>query len=310
VGIYDRDYYQNRRSGPSFGGASFGGPQTVVGWLIVINVAVWLVDALFQNELCGRMAVHSSKYAAPFLSTTLTHPLYWWQFLTAGFAHSPQGIGHVLGNMLVLFFLGRDVEYLYGPKEFLRVYLATLVFANVAWAVANQVTGLPLGVPSVSVYGASGAIAGIVVLYALNFPNRTLLLYFIIPVPAWLLGAFVVAYDVYGAMIGVKGSNVAYSVHVAGAAFAMLYFFQRWNLSRLTDGLFGQLRSMLRRKPRLHVHRPDENQQDASGDELTREVDRILEKIGREGEASLTAAERRALEAASRRYREKMDRRS
>jgi membrane associated rhomboid family serine protease len=306
VGIYDRDYYRQEQRSSPFSHA----PRTVVGWLIAVNVVIWLVDGLLMPGLCQRMAVHFSTLTHPFRASTLTHPLYWWQFLTAGFAHSPE-FGHIFGNMLVLFFLGRDVEDIYGPKEFLRLYLATLVFANVAWSVVNKIVGMPAGVGDydVLVYGASGAIAGIVVLYALNFPHRTLLLFFVIPMPAWLLDALVVAYDVYGAMGGVAGSNVAYSVHVAGAAFALIYYKQHWNFTRLTDGRFQWLRlpAWFGGKPRLRVHRPkDEPEESALDADLTREVDRILEKIGREGEANLTAKERRTLETASRQYRRKM----
>ena len=90
--------------------------------------------------------------------------------------------------------------------------------------------------------------------------------------------------------------NVAYVVHLAGAAFVLVYYRQRWNLTQWTDHLSAQMRSWHR--PKLHVHRPAEKQ---PGD-LSEEVDRILEKIYREGEASLTTKERRTLETASREY--------
>lgn len=293
MGIYDRDYYRGPERSASFS----HGPWSVVGLLIAINVAVWLVDGLlFEGDLSRLMAARV---------WTLTHPLFWWQFLTAGFAHDPNGIGHILGNMLVLYFLGRDIEDLYGPKEFLRVYLATLVFANVVWSVANKYFAPHGG--DMPVYGASGAISGIVLLYALNFPHRTLLLYFIIPMPAWVLGALVLAYDIYGATVGVQGSNVAYLVHVAGAAFALVYFQGRWNLTRFGQGLWDRLGKVFARKPRLHVHHPEEDREPDAP--LHQEIDRILEKISREGESSLTARERQTLETASRQFREKMSRR-
>jgi len=301
LGIYDRDYYPRAPQRPDL---SAFAPRTVVGALIAVNVAVWLVDAFTPENVvtfAGQRIVLGhwlSEHMAAHAST-ITKPWLWWQFLTAGFAHA-SGYEHILGNMLVLFFLGRDVEYRYGSKEFLRIYLATLVIANIAWSAASWIVGTH-GIDT-SVLGASGAIAGVVVLYALNFPHRTLLLFFVIPMPAWLLGALVVAYDVYGAMGGVQGSNVAYSVHVAGAAFAFAYYWQNWNLSRWTFGLHWP-RPPRGSKPRLHVHNPDEGPKP----DLAREVDRILDKIYREGEASLTAEERRTLETASREYQRKRD---
>ena len=90
--------------------------------------------------------------------------------------------------MVALFFLGRDVEEAYGGKEFLRLYLAMVVFASLVWNVVTKLAGPPDGVAAI---GASGAIAGVVVLYALNFPRRTLLLFFVIPMPAWLCGVLI-----------------------------------------------------------------------------------------------------------------------
>ena len=62
------------------------------------------------------------------------------------------------------------------------------------------------------------------VLYALNFPRRTILLFFVIPMPAWLLARSSSAYDIFGAIGRLRESNVAYSVHLAGAAFAFAYY--------------------------------------------------------------------------------------
>jgi len=302
VGIYDRDYYRQQQRP----GLSSHLPRTIVGTLIAINIAVWVADQFspaieFRGHLVGRWLSHYLA-ADP---ATLTHPWLWWQFLTAGFTHAPANIGpgiwHIIGNMLVLFMLGRAVESRYGSREFLWIYLATLVFANVAWCIVTMLTA---GLNGPGIYGASGAIAGIVVLFAFNFPDTTLLVFFVLPMPAWLVGVLVVAYDIYGAMKG--GSEVAYVAHVAGAAFALLYYQRGWNLTRLTDGLVGPLKSLFRAKPRLRVHTPDdEPRPDLSKSDLSKEVDRILEKIYREGEASLTSKERQTLEKASKEYQQR-----
>jgi membrane associated rhomboid family serine protease len=282
VGIYDRDYYrQEQRSGPS---AYL--PRTVVGALIAVNVAVWLIDQFTRTADGGYwLSDHLAAHVG-----TLTQPWLWWQFLTAGFTHAPGGIGHILGNMLVLFFLGRDVEHRYGSREFLRVYLLMLIFANV--------TG---GSEFAGIYGASGAIAGVVVLFAFNFPDRTILLFFVLPVPAWLLGVGMVAYDMYGSIAG-RGSHVAYVAHMSGAAFAALYYLRGWQLTGLTGDLPNRFKSLFRRKPRLRVHSPDD---EPPPSDLGMEVDKILAKIYREGEASLTPNERKTLEKASREYQRK-----
>jgi len=283
MGIYDREYYQ-----PSRQGLSVRGPSTVVGWVILINVVAFLANGLLSGET-NRITDLLGAHVA-----TLGKPWMWWQFLTYGFAHSPVDFSHILFNMLGLWFLGRDIESTYGRTEFLRLYLALIVVGGLGWALANQLLGT-----SGMVVGASGAIVGIVILYALHFPRRTLLLFFVLPVPAWLVGVFVVVSDLYGATQGGGETNIAYGVHLSGAAFAFAYYRFGWNLGRLVPGGFSL--SQLKPKPKLRVHNPEPDS------DLAAEVDRILEKISREGEASLSRRERRTLESASRQYQRRRD---
>jgi membrane associated rhomboid family serine protease len=312
LGIYDRDYYHSERSEGRFSWSSV----SVVGMLILVNIAVYIAELFSSDSLGGcqlydLLATHASRQVdrlAWWQLNTLTHPWLWWQYLTAGFTHDPDGLGHIVGNMLALFFLGRDVEDRYGSREFLRFYLATLVFADVAWTTLNL--WVAPHVLNVS-FGASGAITGIVILYVFNFPNRMLLLFFVIPIPVWICGVLFVVMDMFGFLgVGPK-SNVAHSAHLAGALFGFLYYKLNWNLTAITDKFLSRpidsLKSLLRGKPKLRVHHYDRDAQDEpprqeSKTELTREVDRILEKISRQGEASLTPEERQTLEAASREF--------
>jgi membrane associated rhomboid family serine protease len=286
MGIYDRDYYRERRP-PSF---SIRAPRTIVVTLILINVAIYLIDAFSPSTLGGRwLSDHLGLRVG-----TLSQPWMWWQFVTYGFTHSPRSFQHILFNMLTLFFLGRDIEWTYGRKEFLQLYLTMLVIAGLSWVIVEKIQGAPANTMS---YGASGAVAGVVVLYALNFPRRILLLFFVIPVPAWVVGALMVLWDMYGAAHP-EGSNIGHTAHLGGAVFAFLYYQAGWRLSRLTGWRFSWPR--FRRGPELRIHPPADQPPD-----LSAEVDRILEKIHRSGEASLTRKERRLLEEASRQYQQR-----
>ncbi|HID74645.1 MAG TPA: rhomboid family intramembrane serine protease [Planctomycetaceae bacterium] len=289
MGIYDRDYYREPRPG-----VALRGPRTVLGWIILVNVIIYLADGLLtrNNLISYWMAVHVPGAKGSFPST-LFSPWLWWQFLTYGFAHAPSP-GHILGNMLVLFFLGRDVEARYGPREFLRFYLVTVVVSALVWAVTAELIRDPAA-RAANLVGASGAVTGVVILFALNFPHRTVLLMFVIPIPAWLLGVLYVLADLAGATGWTRNQDVAYMVHLAGAGFALLYYRFHWNLTRRLP------LAWFKRRPRLRVHHPNGSKRD----DLSQEVDRILEKIHREGEESLTRKERRILETASRRYQER-----
>ena len=281
MGIYDRDYYREERAQ-----LSLRGPRSVTMTLIIVNVVIYLLDYLLEGRIKRSLSVSV---------WTLTHPLFWWQFLTYGFIHDPNDVAHILFNMLTLWFFGRPVEQRYGAKEFLRVYLMLLVFGSLVWAAAGSLTG-----ENATLIGASGAVIGIVILFVLNYPREQVLLFFVLPMPAWALGVLYVAYDVWGAMSRESTSHVAYAVHLSGAAFAFLYYRFGWNLGRLVPGRVSW--RWLRRRPHLRLHRPEHQEED---EKLNEEVDRILAKISRQGEASLTGKERRTLQNASRRYQRK-----
>jgi membrane associated rhomboid family serine protease len=303
VGIYDRDYYRQGRSG-----FRLRAPRSAVGAIILINVAVfaleigeWVVRAepgeppkvfSYRSEVIRLLSAHVNVGNRH--DDTLRQPWMWWQLLTCGFVHDTALMAHILFNMLILFFLGRDVEDYYGTREFIRLYLVTLVFSSLVWAVTNRLFDPH---QASTLLGASGAISGVVVLYALNFPRRTLLLMFVIPVPAWLLGALAIAYDIIGAM-GRGDDNVAYTAHLGGAALALAYFNLRWNFGQLYHSAATWLKG--RSRPALKVFKPENDPDAPVSDE---EVDRILAKINREGKNSLTRKERRILDNASLEYR-------
>ncbi len=300
--IQDRGYYRDENDGYS-GIRGSNGPRSIVTMLIIINAAIFLIDA-FTGEvgeskmrwLNWMMALKTDGQGVLAESGVAFWQLpFWnlWQLFTYGFAHasitSEVGIMHILFNMVGLFFLGRPVEQRYGREEFLRFYLMALVFAGALSYAFN----LWMGVSSTLV-GASGAVTAVIILFVLNYPRQTLLIWGVLPAPAWLIGVIIIGSDLMQAMR--PSSQIGWYAHLSGAMFALLYFQLRWNFSWLkwtwlTDRLSG--------KPRLRVHR--EAKTDAA---LQAQADRILEKLHREGESSLTRKERIALEKYSRKIRE------
>ena len=300
MGIYDREYYRDEP-----GGFHIRKPGTIIGWLLAINIIVFVLSALLTNqsaeEFNGVPYIQKTEVVNSLLGLQagdLAKPWFWWRFLTYGFCHA--SVWHILGNMIGLFFLGAAIEQRYGQKEFLRLYLALIAFAGIAWAASTLAFG---GKANDSVVGASGAVVGIVVLFALNYPRQTVLLMGVIPVPAWLLGVMVVAPDLFRSF---NASNeIAFQAHLAGAALAFLYWKLGWNFTRFTDKFTSG--KLFQRRPRLKVHDPDVDDVSNNGKEVAREaeLDRILDKIRREGEEKLTRKERRTLQNESRRLREK-----
>ncbi len=299
MGIYDRDYYQGEEHNQ---GSGMRGPSSVVGWLILINVVIFVVDMFTPVRgpipLDGIVNSHQLGHLLSLRAAEGFYPWNWWQFLTYGFAHAPMdskiSFWHVAFNMYGLWLFGREVEHRYGKREFIFAYCGLVIMSGLCWALVDLVTADDPG----SVVGASGAVMGMVVLYAMNFPNREFYLLFLpgVPIKAWMLAVGYVALDLFSGMSPAEGSNVAHSAHLAGAAWAFIYFRSGVQLSKFAS--FGDAMKKLK-SPKLRVHNPDDFQ------DLDREADRLLEKVHREGEESLTKKEKKILADYSRRMRQK-----
>ncbi len=289
MGIDSRDYYsQEPRPNYQFGGPAgqFGRQgRLMVTNLVIINVIVYLFEILFDK---GNGYQFTFQYLALDSGLFVTN---WklWQIVTYGFVHSPNTIWHILANMFCLWFFGRDVEEIYGKQRFLSFYLSAIVISGVLGLYAQQL----LKGGQITLLGASGGVAGVILLYICHFPHRKLLLYFVIPVKAWVLGVLFLVYDFVGSF---SESHVAHGAHLVGAACGWIYFKTGWDLAHWLPS-----RDLLKRigpRPKVRIHNPDT-------DRLPEQVDRILAKIAREGEASLTRKERRTLQQASERYKKR-----
>lgn len=282
MGIYDRPYYRDER-----GGSWFSGRSMVVN-LILLNVAVYVAQfaaPMFGDE--GKLLTQGLSLHADLLRK----PWQIYQLFTYGFAHDPTSVAHIAFNMFGLWLFGTDLEGIYGRAEFLRIYLAAILIAGLAWFGIEAVNG-----GQNVLLGASGGVMGLMALYVLHFPRRVFYIWGILPMPAWALGGLYVVMDVTGFM-NPGSSNVANIAHLAGMAFGLIYYQTGMNLGRLVPRRFSDLSKIFRFRPKLKIHDPEQDARD-----LNAQVDEILEKISRQGESSLTKAERRTLEEASRRY--------
>jgi membrane associated rhomboid family serine protease len=286
MGIHDREYYRDETSE-----SVNGSPWTMVTKLIVVTSAIYVLDFVGNSHwLMENLALTEESLKKPYL---------WWQLLTYGFAHSPQDHMHIFWNMVVLWVFGRQIEDLYGPKEFLRIYLAAMLFGGLVWAIRSQFDEHP-GM----VIGASGAVTAITLLFCIHFPKQTILLMMVIPVPAWFLGAAIILGDLF--RLRFSQENIAFDVHLAGAAFAVAYYKLGWNFGRWWPNFSFPVRRLnpFSNRPKLRVHRPRDEAVD-DFEQLEAQADHLLEKVNRDGVDSLTARERQVLEDYSRRMRNK-----
>ena len=292
MGLDSRDYYQEPTPEYRFGGPpSFGATKTrlMVTQLVIANVIAYAVYWVGNHRFIENVfALQPNVFFTNW---------YVWQVLTYGFLHSLDNVAHILGNMFVLWFFGREVESVYGRKKFLAFYLSSIILSGVIGSYLQEAitaarTGGEAG-PGPYIIGASGGVFAVLILYVCLFPRRTIYLYFVLPVRAWILAVGYLILDFIGTF---SESHIAHGVHLAGAACGWVYFKTNWDLSRLLPTAESVRRYGPRRKVR--IHRPET-------DSLAEDVDRILAKINREGEASLSAKERRTLERASQQYKDR-----
>lgn len=287
MGIHDREYYRGEDVG-----SAVGSTWSMVTKLIIVTASFFLLDIFIGNShwLMNNMAATQDSLRKPYL---------WWQLLSYGFAHSTRDSMHIFWNMFGLWVFGRQIEGVYGPKELLRIYLISMFLGGLVWAIRAQFSDDPS-----RLVGASGAVVAVTLLFCINFPKQTILLMMVLPVPAWVVGVIIIAGDLIG--LRTSGENVAFDVHLVGAAFAIAYYKFGWNFGRWSPSFSFPIKRLnpFSRGPRLRVHRPNvENQDDF--EQLEAQADRLLEKVNREGFDSLTDRERKVLENYSRRMRNK-----
>src|SRR6056297_189882 len=298
MGIYDRDY---ARPQPSLlGGPLRSKSATVI--LLAINVAAFLLNAILGMFFQGGVDALGNATRSDVLfdwmaasSDTIVKPWMWWRFLTYGFAHSSTNIWHIFFNMFVLYIFGNTVERRIGRNEFFRFYLSAIVLGGIVWSLKAFALGT-----SGSLVGASGGVQAVTILFAFLFPDAIILVFMVIPMKAWVVGALVAAFNVYSAIFGASTDRTAYDVHIVGIAFAAAYYLGQWNLGRMLPASWQEIQfKWPKKRPPLRIHDPNRR---TVRDEA--EADRILEKIHREGEARLTRGERRFMESYSKRKRQ------
>ena len=305
MGIYDREYYRGETGGSGW----FSGVSPVCKSIIGINVAVFLFVRLMNR---GNSDPFIRAYLAASPDGTFHH-LRVWELLTATFLHAD--IWHLVGNMWFFWIVGREMEALYGSRDFVAFYVCAAIFSTLTWCLIDAASNPD---PTEPMVGASGAVMATMMLFTLFYPKREILFFFI-PMPIWLLVALYLFYPLLPILAG-RTSRVAVEAHLAGAGFAFLFkqFDLRW--SRLFSGRVF--------KPRLRIFSPVPREQTRTRspspsrtsatvgsagksapvsvipeEQLDAKLDEVLAKIAREGRSGLTEEELRVLQEASRRAR-------
>jgi membrane associated rhomboid family serine protease len=242
--------------------------------LLIANTAIFLLQLFSSGDGITRVFGLWPR-------EILNH-FYIWQVGTYMFLHG--NFMHLLFNMFVLWMFGCDLERQWGTRSFLKFYFITGIGAGI-------ITFLLTISTTTGTVGASGAIYGVLVAFAMMYPNRLVYIWFLFPVKVKYMVIGLILMGVLAASLGAQ-DGVAHFAHLGGALVAFLYLKQDWRISRL----FAPLRRVrFKQKARAKMR---ENRKEA---ELMAEVDRILDRITElGGYENLPEKDKRILERASR----------
>jgi membrane associated rhomboid family serine protease len=194
--------------------------------IILVNILLFLLEKVATRP----MLLHFALWP---LGTPdgLFRP---WQLVTYAFLHDPNSLLHIFFNMFALYMFGPALEQYWGARRFLGYYFACLIAAGATQLAVEYFTHT-----GEATIGASGAIFGILLAFAVLFPRaRLLLLLPPIPMPAWL---FVSLYAVLELFFGVTGTqaSVAHFAHLGGmlgGALVLVYWRLRFGRGGGGDG--------------------------------------------------------------------------
>ncbi|NIO27273.1 MAG: rhomboid family intramembrane serine protease [Candidatus Latescibacteria bacterium] len=258
-------YYHGRR--PLAGGNFTSG---VVGRLILANVLIYILQLVLPVRFSLLLAL---------TPRVIIEDFYIWQIFTYMFLHG--GFWHLFFNMLMLFMFGSTLESVWGGRRFLNYYVACGIGGAVFSFIFNY---------NNLILGASGAIFGVFLAYAMIFPDNIVYLQFLFPVKAKHLIVFFAALQI---AMGLSGpSGIAFFAHLGGMAAGLIFFRKQIANSKWVARARRRWSDYSRRKRGQW-----EAQEDAN-------IDSILDKITAKGYEKLSATEKRILENYSKKSKE------
>lgn len=184
----------------------------VVFALLIANGVAYALQVLYPNIVEKLFVLWS-------LNTGGFRP---WQLLTYGFLHSRESLYHIFFNMLALWMFGREMEHVMGSRRFLIFWMVCIIGAGLVQLLVSVVTGQPS-----ATIGASGGVFGLLLAFAMAFPNRIIVL--LIPPIPMKAKYFVLIYGLITLYLGFSGGapTVAHFAHLGGMLFGFMLI-QYW----------------------------------------------------------------------------------
>ena len=274
---------------------------SVLAWLICGTIAGFVLQVVVGSPWFGGGVPLERIFGVTISGIRQGHI---WVLLTHSFLHSTTNLFHLVGNLLALYFLGRELLPMLGARRFLGIYASALAFGALVWTAVHWRLGGTL-------FGATAGIDALLIVFACFYPNQELnfLLFFVLPVTIKPkhLAIGLVAVDLFGMLFyEIPGSALPFdmilanSAHLGGMTVGWLYFryvhHARWRVGSGRADV--ELPRWLKRSTRVATPAPITQVNVGNREDLRAEVDRILDKINSHGFGALTPAEKRVLDEA------------
>ena len=242
----------------------------------------WVSRLVFANVGVFLLTAFAPAVVLPMALVPAFIPRRPWTLLTYMFLHA--GFGHLLFNMLGLYFFGPRVESRLGGRRFLGLYLTSGLVGAL----------LSLATPYARIVGASGAVFGVMLGFARYWPREPIYLWGVFPVEARVLVVVTTVLALWGAFSRATG-GIAHFAHLGGYVGGYVYL--RWVEARSPAARF---RAQLAPKPKRHSDADIERWRRIDAGALhpvnREELERVLAKVNAEGIPGLTPGEREFLE--------------
>jgi membrane associated rhomboid family serine protease len=225
----------------------FGGPMTPVLKGFMIACAVGFGVPFFWRAWGGRAPLE--------LYLGLYAPYFWrgaiWQLATFHFLHA--NMWHLGFNLLAMYMFAGELEQLWGRRKF----IAYLIVVGLGAGLCQLASAPLLDVP---VIGCSGIVYGVLLAFGLTYPNRIVLVFFILPMRVKWLVVIMGVMELSMAFDQTGQINVAHFAHLGGMLFG--YLFLRWDglYFRLRAGYYRRKLEKRRKKSNIYVVRGDDDE--------------------------------------------------
>jgi len=274
-----------------------GGPVTPgVKFLMIVNGTVFLIQQIAGliipdgNLIEGLFGLSHNGFINSFMI---------WQPFTYMFLHG--GWMHIFFNLIGLWMFAGELEIAWGKSKFLRYYILSGIGAGFFISLMNYIAFIKFGESAalVTTIGASGAIYAVLLAYAMLWPDREVLFYFILPVKIKYLVIAFGLMEFFGTLSSAAGAggNISHIGHLGGIISG--YFLIRFMRSSKSSVKFKKsFIEKFKKQNRLNEKKKVIDTRIVA----KKIIDDLLGKIAKNGMNSLTPEEKKKLEWARKHY--------